>query len=139
MRRILKRYTTALILVLAASLLQACGGSSQNNQATATNTASANTSVPASSPTTPQTQFERDLQYVRNGQFTYILIFSRKDGGKFDQDDITYLKANAPKETNQWVSTDEGRRIIAGTNFEFTVENLDALQKRFKIEDYSGR
>ena len=92
-------------------------------------------STPRPSPRTP---FEQDVQYVRDGQFTYIMVFSRKDGGVFDKDDVSYLKANSPAQTNQWVKTDEGRRVIAGTNFEFTPENLDALRQRFNVEDYGS-
>lgn len=86
-----------------------------------------------------QTPFERDLEYVRTGQFTFIFVFSRKEGGVFTSDDIAYLKANSPQETNQWVFTDDKRRVIAGTNFEFKQEHFDALKKRFNIEDMSGK
>lgn len=92
----------------------------------------------ASSPK-PQTAFERDLDYVRKSQFTYVFVFSRTDGGAFTKDDIAYLKANSPPETNQWLSTDEGKRVIAGTHFEFKPEHFDALRKRFNIEDYTGK
>lgn len=121
--------TVALLgLALAASVsLPACkrGDSSSNP-------------VTASSPK-PQTPFERDLDYVRKGQFTYVFIFSRPDGGVFDKEDITYLKTNSPPETNQWIVTEDKRRVIAGTNFEFKPENFEALNKRFKVEDYSGK
>lgn len=86
-----------------------------------------------------QTPFERDLDYVRQGQFTYVFVFSRKDGGVFTKDDITYLKANSPQETYQWISTEGGRRVIAGTFVEFKQEHFDALNKRFKIEDFTGK
>jgi hypothetical protein len=92
----------------------------------------------ASSPKA-QTPFERDLEYVRTGQFTYMFVFSRKEGGVFTRDDIAYLKANSPQETNQWVYTDDKRRVIAGTNFEFKQEHFDALNKRFIIENLSGK
>jgi len=94
--------------------------------------------VVATSPT-PQTPLERDLDYVRLGQFTYMFVFSRKDGGVFTSEDISYLKSNSPKETNQWVSSDGGRRVIAGTNFEFKQEHFDALSKRFQIANYTGK
>jgi hypothetical protein len=87
----------------------------------------------------PQTPFERDLDYVRSGQFKYVFVFSRRDSAVFTSDDIAYLKAYSPQETNQWISTEGGRRIIAGTNFEFKIEHTDALNKRFKIEDLSGK
>jgi hypothetical protein len=91
----------------------------------------------ASSPKA-QTPFERDLDFVRQGSFTYVFVFSRKDGGVFTAEDIAYLKASSPPETNQWVSTDDGKRVIAGTNFEFKQEHFDALYKRFNIENLSG-
>lgn len=92
----------------------------------------------ASSPKA-QTPFERDLDYVRTGQFIHIFVFSRKEGGVFTSDDIAYLKANSPQETNQWVFADDRRRAIAGTNFEFKQEHFDALYMRFIIEDMSGK
>ncbi len=76
---------------------------------------------------------------MRDGQFSYMYVFARQDNGPLDKDDVAYLKENAPKETNMWVRTDDGRRVIAGTNFEFKPENLDALRKRFNVEDYSGK
>jgi hypothetical protein len=91
----------------------------------------------ASSPKA-QTPFERDLDYVRQGSFTYVFVFARKDGGVFTAEDIAYLKASSPPETNQWVSADDGKRVIAGTNFEFKQEHFDALNKRFNIENLSG-
>ena len=116
-------------LALIVGLSSACGKKSEPP---------ANTSS-ASTPKQPQTPFERDLDYVRKGQFTYVFVFSRKDSGAFDKDDIAYLKANSPAETNQWISTDAGRRVIAGTNFEFKPEHFDALKQRFNIEDYTGK
>jgi hypothetical protein len=117
------------LLALATLLFSGCGRANES------------TSVPTSAARSPepQTPFERDLDYVRKGQFTYVLVFSRKDGGVFDKDDITFLKANSPSETNQWISSEDGRRVIAGTNFEFKPEHLTALNQRFNIEDMSGK
>ena len=100
-----------------------------------------NNSAPASaaSPRKPLTAFERDLEYVRTGRFTNIYVIARQDNAVLNKEDITYLKENTPRETNQWVSTEENRRVIAGTNFPFTPEHLDALRKRFIVEDYSGK
>jgi hypothetical protein len=123
-----------LLIMLAALFFYGCTRQPPAPEETATNSAQ-NASTPTPSPRTP---FEQDVQYVRDGQFTYIMVFSRKDGGIFDKDDVAYLKANSPGQTNQWVKTDEGRRVIAGTNFEFTPENLDALRQRFNVEDYGS-
>lgn len=97
------------------------------------------TRPPAASSPKQQTQLEKDLDFVRTGQFIYVFIFTRKDGGIFTSDDNTYLKANSPQETNQWIISDGGRRVIAGTNFEFKQEHFDALNKRFNIENVSGK
>lgn len=101
-------------------------------------------SEPVSPPTVTsspkaQTPFESDLDFVRTGKFTYVFVFSRKDGGVFSSQDIDHLKANSPKETNQWVFTDGRKRVIAGTNFEFKQEHFDALVERFNVEDMSGK
>ncbi|HEY0004675.1 MAG TPA: hypothetical protein VGB17_07660 [Pyrinomonadaceae bacterium] len=132
-----KQRAVCLTLILVAGLCCGCGKSNQANSRGAN--APAPGAGTARQNSTPQTPFEKDLQYVRNGQFNYIFVFARKDQRAFEKDDIAYLKANSPQETNQWVRTDEGRRIIAGTNFEFTPENLEALRQRFNVEDYSGR
>jgi hypothetical protein len=120
---------TLLALVLLATGFEGCNRSQQ----------SSNQGAAQARPTPPRTDFEQKLQYVRDGQFTYMYVFSRPDNAALDKDDVVYLKENAPRETNMWVKTDDGRRVIAGTNFEFTPENLDALRKRFNVEDYSGR
>ncbi|HEV2835458.1 MAG TPA: hypothetical protein VGW58_09080 [Pyrinomonadaceae bacterium] len=86
----------------------------------------------------PLTGFEKDLQYVRNGGFTYIYVFARKDGKPFDKDDGAFLRSNAPQVVD-WVTTDEGKKVIAGTNFNLEEGNLALLKKRFVTEDYSAR
>ena len=123
---------TALII---AALFAGCN----RNRNTATTQTPAETSPtkPASEPT-PRSAFERDLQYVRNSQFTYVWIFSRKDGRALDKDDGAYLRTNAPQVVD-WVTTDEGKKVIAGTNFDLEKGNLALLKKRFVVEDYSGK
>jgi hypothetical protein len=86
----------------------------------------------------PQTQFERDLQYVRNGSFTYIFIFSRKDGKVLDKEDGAFLRKNAPQVVDM-VTTDGGKKAIAGTNFNLELGNMELLKSRFVVEDYSGK
>ncbi len=87
----------------------------------------------------PATEFERDLQQARDNQYKYIYVLARRDGAAFTSDDSAYLKANAPLEVNMWLKTDEGRRVIAGSNFTFKPEHIEALAKRFTIDDYTGR
>lgn len=87
---------------------------------------------------TPATQFERDLKYIRDGHFTYVSVFSRKDGKELTKEDSDALRTNAPKVVD-WVTTDQNRKVIGGSNFQIDPPQMAALQKRFKIEDYSGK
>lgn len=129
-----------LLLIVCVALLGACGGTpppAANNSSPA----------PAASPATPTeptvqasplTGFEKDLQYIRNGNFTHVWVFSRKDGKPLDKDDAAFLRTTAPQVVD-WVTTDEGRKVIAGTNFDLEQGNLAELQKRFVTENYSGK
>jgi len=86
----------------------------------------------------PLTGFDKDLQYIKNGGYTYVWVFSRKDHKALDKDDSAFLRTNAPQVVD-WVTTDEGRKVIGGTNFNLEEGNLEALKKRFVTEDYSAR
>jgi len=87
---------------------------------------------------TPATQFERDLKYIRDGHFVYVWAFSRKDGKPLTSEDSEALRTNAPKVVD-WVTTDEKKKVIAGSNFPIDPPQLAVLQKRFNIEDFSGK
>ena len=130
--------STILISCAALIVVATFGGCNRNaNTGTTTAPAEASPTKPANAPT-PRTPFESDLQYVRNSQFTYVWIFSRKDGRPFDKDDGAYLRTNAPQVID-WVTTDEGKKVIGGTNFDLEKGNLGLLKKRFVVEDYSGK
>ncbi len=119
-------------LLLLALLFAACGGSRSTS----------NVASPEASPPTPQssplTSFEKDLNYIKGGQFSYVWVFSRKDGKPLDKDDSSFLRINAPQVVD-WVVTDGGKKVIAGTNFNLEEGNLGELRKRFVVEDYTGR
>jgi hypothetical protein len=87
---------------------------------------------------TPATQFERDLKFIRDGHFKHVWVFSRKDDKQFTKEDSDALRANAPKVVD-WVTTDANKKVIGGSNFDLEPAQMAALQKRFKIEDYSGK
>jgi hypothetical protein len=123
-----------IILTFLVSGLLFTSCSSTNNPTTAEEPTPAQTS-PASS---PKTGFEADLDYVRKGQYTYIWVFSRKDGKPLDKDDAAFLRKNAPQVVD-WVTSDQGKKVIAGTNFDLAKGNLELLKKRFIAEDYSGK
>lgn len=77
------------------------------------------------------------LAYVQKGAFDFVYVFRRKDGAELDADDRKALRAYAPIETNYWVVTDDRKTAIAGSNYQFPAESLDALKKRFNVEDLS--
>ena len=83
--------------------------------------------------------FERDLASVQRNNFQKVYVISRPDGRALDADDKAYLKTNMPVETTMRILTDEDRRLIVGTNFDLKPEHFDALNKRFRLEDYTGR
>jgi hypothetical protein len=128
--------TSVLVLffvLLMASMSSAC---SKGDSTSPTGDSSSSTQ-PAASPV-PRTPFERDLQFIRNGQFLHIWVFSRTDGKPIDKDDAAFLRANAPQVVD-WVTTDEGKRVIGGTNFDLEQGNMPQLRDRFVVEDYTGK
>jgi hypothetical protein len=122
-----------ILVLLPILLLGGCSGSAPVNSNTST--ASATPAGPAPS---PLKGFEADLQYIKNGQYTYVWVFSRKDGKPLEPADSIFLRANAPQVVD-WVTTDEGKKVIAGTNFNLEEGNLEALKKRYIAEDYSNK
>ena len=126
------RIVTLLMIVL---LLASCGGSPQTTSNT--NPSPATTASPLPSPS-PLSDFEEALRYVRNGQFTYIWVISRKDGKPLQPEDSTFLKTNAPQVVD-WAATKDKTKVVAGTNFNLAEGNLELLKKRFVVEDYSAK
>jgi hypothetical protein len=130
-----------LLFVVCVAFLSACGGPPPPATNSATPAPAPASTASPSAPTaqaSPLTGFEKDLQYIRNGNFTYVWVFSRKDGKPLNKDDAAFLRTNAPQVVD-WVTTDENRKVIAGTNFNLEEGNLAALQKRFVTENYSGK
>ncbi len=127
-----------LLFVVCVALLSACGGHAAGcKQQLYTGASRCNADSPTAQ-ASPLTGFERDLQYIRNGSFTHVWVFSRKDGKPLDKDDAAFLRTNAPQVVD-WVTTDEGRKVIAGTNFNLEQGNFAVIQKRFVTENYSGK
>ena len=86
----------------------------------------------------PLSDFERSLKFVRDGQFAYIYVISRKDGKPLDSQDSNFLRKNAPQVVD-WVTTEDKTKAIGGTNFNLEEGNLSVIKKRLLVEDYSGR
>lgn len=131
----MKRYFIRSIVVITLLLMLISSlASCRRRASTDDETPDTSTYRPES---TPATQFERDLKYIRDGHFTYVWIFSRKDGKELVPEDSQVLHTNAPKVVD-WVKTDQNR-VIAGSNFPIEAAQMVNLQKRFKVEDYSGK
>lgn len=87
---------------------------------------------------TPPTEFEQKLKDVRDAHFQYVWVFTRLDSKEFSAEDSGILHANAPRVVD-WIGMNDRKKYIAGSNFPLEPKNLVVLQKRYKIEDYSGR
>ena len=132
------RKTMTLALIIPALLVAGVTLTSCSKGITNTASSSEPAAAPSSPAPSPKTGFEADLDYVRKGQYTYVWVFSRKDGKPLDKNDAAYLRTNAPQVVD-WVTTEEGKRVIAGTNFDLAKGNLGLLKKRFNVEDYTGK
>ena len=126
-----------IVVLLVGLLLSECGGSPKTSNTTATASPEATTSAAAPSPS-PQTEFEKDLQFIRSGGYTFVYVFSRKDGKPLDPTDSAFLRTNAPQIVD-WARTEGGKKVIAGTNFNLEEGPLATLKKRYNVEDYSKR
>ena len=120
------------ILIIAASLpLTACRRSSSDDEGPPDTT----TYRPLP---TPATEFEQRLKEVRDAHFQHTWVFRRLDGKEFTPEDSEILRTNAPRVVD-WIGTSDRKTYIAGSNFPIEPQNLATLQKRYKIEDYSGK
>lgn len=131
-----QRHRVYLALLLIGLVSSGFAGCHQGNTSPADGTDPA--SAGRRPAPTPQSAFEQDLQFIRNGGFKYVWVFSRKDGKPLDKDDGDYLRKNAPQVVD-WAKTDGLKKVIAGTNFDLELGNLELLKKRFVVEDYSGK
>ena len=133
-RKLLQPNNSSLVLLTLVLILAGCSKTGTTSTVPSSETPQTKSAPQAS----PLTGFEKDLQYVRNSQFRYVWVFSRKDRKPLDKDDAAYLRTNAPQVID-WVTTDDGKKVIAGTNFNLEEGNLGLLKKRFVTEDYSGK
>ena len=133
LRKLFAPNLIVLTVLIAGMALTSCSSGNTN-----TASSSGPVAAPSSPAPSPKTGFEADLDYVRRGQYTYVWVFSRKDGKPLDKNDAAFLRTNAPQVVD-WVTTEEGKRVIAGTNFDLAKGNLELLKKRFVVEDYTGK
>ena len=122
-------------LLLTALLFGACSTSTPSTSTTS----SIPTPTPAAVPSvSPLSDLEEALRFIRNGQYTYVWIFSRKDGKPLQPEDSAFLKTNAPQIVD-WAATKDKTKVVAGTNFNLEEGNLVAIKKKYVVEDYSGK
>ena len=116
-------------LIVLAFLGFACNSNLQTPNAV--NVSSKNTSNMAANQVVkkPLSDFEEKLNYVRNGRFTYIYAFTRKDGKAFNSETKDYVRTFSDPQTNQWVITEDEKTVVAGSNFRFQPVNFEALLK----------
>lgn len=81
--------------------------------------------------------FEEDIEAMRTADFYFIYVFRRNDNAPFDAGDKQFLSANIPAEINRRQLSDEGRALIAGSNFKIPDEMFAKLKERFDFEDFS--
>src|ERR1041385_8107294 len=103
-------FVRSMFVVVTAALLIVSFASCRRRAASEDETPDTSTYRPES---TPATQYERDLKYIRDGHFVNIWVFSRKDGKALTADDSQALRTNAPRVVD-WVTTDEKKKVIAG-------------------------
>lgn len=104
---------------------------------------SANSSIVNSGKTSPtpvvpqKTSFEQDLESVKVGDFKFIFVLRRRDGGALDPDDKKFVRATA-HDANRFVLSEEDKAIIAGSNYPITPEKMKLLRDRFDLQDITG-
>ena len=129
-----KQHALYLITILSLAVLAASTGC-HRRAATDDETPDNSTYRPLA---TPATEFEQKLKLMRDAHFQYVWLFTRKDEKEFTSEDREILHTNAPKVVD-WVGMDDKKKFFAGSNFAIDPKNLEVLQKRYKIEDYSGK
>ncbi len=124
------------VVLLASLILMISLNGCREANAPQANAAASKSALPSP---TPQSAFERDLQYARSSQnFTKVYVFARKDGNKIESADADLLKAKAPADPHiWWVLTDEKRRVIMCTYSDFAPQKLNSLREHFNVEDYT--
>ncbi len=116
------------ILLLFCFLLSSCTYRSFDEPRNSTNAASSASRM---------SDFDKQVKAMKTADFNYIFAFRRKDSGVFTSEDKQFIKANSHYATNRFTLTKDEKVIVAGSNFEFSEENLNALRENFDVEDFS--
>jgi hypothetical protein len=89
-----------------------------------------------SSTASPKTSFESDMDAMKTAGFAFIYVVRRKDRGKMDAGDRSFIKAQTA-DTNRRVSTDEDKALMIGSNYQLPEASLTALVQRFTVETFA--
>jgi hypothetical protein len=133
MRRLFQLSVVIILAVGVAALLAGCRRGTSSTAADETPDTSTYKPVP-----TPATEFAQKLKFARDAHFTHIWVFTRKDGAVFTKEDTEILHTNAPNVVD-WLKVGDMKQFIAGSNFPIDPPQMAVLQKRYKIEDLSGK
>ena len=133
MRRLFQLSVAIVLAVSVAAFFTGCRRGTSSTTVDETPDTSITRSVP-----TPASEFAQKLKFARDAHFTYIWVFTRKDGAVFTKEDTQILHTSAPNVVD-WLKVGDMKQFIAGSNFPIDPPQLALLQKRYKIEDYSGK
>jgi len=131
----MSKFKRSSVIILMSALVLFVGGCRHRASSSEDDTPDTSSYRPES---TPATEFEGKMKFIREGHFTHVWVFTRLDGRAFTKEDTDILHTKAPKIVD-WVGSDENKRFIAGSNFDIEPTQMAALKKRYKIEDYSGK
>ena len=123
---------------VAAVLLLTCLSACKRSTSSTTVDETPDTTTTTRPVPTPASEFEQKLKFARDAHFTHIWVFTRKDGAVFTKEDTQILHTNAPNVVD-WLKVGDMKQFIAGSNFPIDPPQMALLQKRYKIEYYSGK
>ena len=126
-----KDVLVAVLLGIAALFAAACGANDSILRSGKEPTVQPNT---ASTP--ERSNFDKDLEAMRIAGFTYIYVLRRKDRGVIDPEDKSVIRVQT-SQANRRVSSDDGKAVIIGSNFQIAPHNMAAIYQRFAVENYS--
>ncbi|PYS87416.1 MAG: hypothetical protein DMF70_00540 [Acidobacteria bacterium] len=106
--------------IVATALLLTCFNACKRGTPSTTVDETPDTTIMRPVPT-PASEFEQKLKFARDAHFTHI-----------------FLHTNAPNVVD-WLKVGDMKQFIAGSNFPIDPPQMALLQKRYKIEDYSGK
>lgn len=116
-------------LALAACLFAGCGANDNILRSGKSDPAGTNA-------TATKASFESDLESMRTANFAFIYVLRRKDGGPIDPEDRSSIRVHT-MQTNRRVSSDDGKAVIIGSNFQIAAHDMAAIYQRFAVENYS--